>query len=196
MPSQIDSNINGTFPLPGADNDTQVFRDNFTTIKNSLATAATEITDLQDNTAKLNLANDFNLNTISNAVLDQIRGSKYPFDGTGTQTYVSGANIDWQQGSYQTWKLETDVLMGFDNLPGDPAYVNENVPVGIGYLRLELYGDGTPRTITFTTNNGTVIKKDLGVWDSTVTSTTNPVILDIWRHDVATVFIKYVGTFS
>ena len=196
MTSQIDSNINGNFPLPGVDNDTQVFRDNFTVIKNSLATAATEITDLQDYTAKLNSANDFSLNTIANAVFEQVRESKYPADGTGVQTYVSGANIDWQLGTYQSWKLESDVLMGFENLPGDPAYVNENVPIGLGRLTLELYGDGTQRTITFTTSSGAVIKKDLGSWDNTVTSTSNPVILEIWRHNVETIFVKYVGTFS
>lgn len=41
------ANIDTTFPIPGADNDTQGFRDNFIAIKNSLETAATEISALE-----------------------------------------------------------------------------------------------------------------------------------------------------
>jgi hypothetical protein len=40
-------NIDTTFPVPGQDNDTQGFRDNFIAIKNSLDTAAAEISDVQ-----------------------------------------------------------------------------------------------------------------------------------------------------
>jgi hypothetical protein len=61
MASGINStDIDGNFPVAGQDNDSQGFRDNFTTIKNSLATAKTEISDLQQNTAKVNADNDFN----------------------------------------------------------------------------------------------------------------------------------------
>jgi hypothetical protein len=41
------SNINTAFPVPGADNDTQGFRDNFGAIQNALDVAAAEISDLQ-----------------------------------------------------------------------------------------------------------------------------------------------------
>ena len=41
------STIDTTFPVPGADNDTQGFRNNFIAIKNSLETAATEISVMQ-----------------------------------------------------------------------------------------------------------------------------------------------------
>lgn len=41
------ANIDTTFPIPGADNDTQGFRDNFIAIKNSLETAANEISSVQ-----------------------------------------------------------------------------------------------------------------------------------------------------
>lgn len=41
------TNIDTSFPVPGQDNDTQGFRDNFIAIKNSLETAAAEISDVQ-----------------------------------------------------------------------------------------------------------------------------------------------------
>ena len=50
MPSTLtnySTNIDTTFPVPGADNDTQGFRDNFIAIKNSLETASTEISAVQ-----------------------------------------------------------------------------------------------------------------------------------------------------
>jgi hypothetical protein len=49
MPSTVtdfSSLIDTTFPVPGQDNDTQGFRDNFGNIKNALAAAASELSDL------------------------------------------------------------------------------------------------------------------------------------------------------
>lgn len=48
MTSSINpSNISGTYPIAGQDNDSQGFRDNFTNIKNNLTVAQLEITTLQ-----------------------------------------------------------------------------------------------------------------------------------------------------
>ena len=59
--------LNAAYPVAGQDNDSQGFRDNFTNVKTNLETAATEITTLQSTAAKLNSANDFNGNNISEA---------------------------------------------------------------------------------------------------------------------------------
>jgi hypothetical protein len=68
MASNIISNtIDAEYPVAGQDNDSQGFRDNFSVIKTGLTTAATEITELQNNTAKLNENNDFNGNNIQEA---------------------------------------------------------------------------------------------------------------------------------
>ena len=70
MASNINSDaIDALYPVAGQDNDSQGFRDNFSTIKNSLATAKTEITTLQNDTAKKNADNDFNGNKIQEANL-------------------------------------------------------------------------------------------------------------------------------
>jgi hypothetical protein len=67
----------------------------------------------------------------------------------------------------------------------------------IGKATLELYGDGTARTITFTTSGGTVIKKSPGFPVSvTVTSTTDPVIIEVWRHSATVIFLNYLGLYS
>ena len=49
----LTSDINELYPVAGADNDSQGFRDNFRLIKTGLATAASEVTALQTNTAKV-----------------------------------------------------------------------------------------------------------------------------------------------
>ena len=81
MASNINSDaIDALYPVAGQDNDSQGFRDNFSTIKNSLATAKTEITTLQNDTAKKNADNDFNGNKIQEANLIS----------TTEQTYATG----------------------------------------------------------------------------------------------------------
>jgi len=52
MASNINpSNIDITYPVAGQDNDTQGFRTNFSNIRNNFATALTEISQLQANSA-------------------------------------------------------------------------------------------------------------------------------------------------
>jgi hypothetical protein len=45
--TNFSSLINTTYPIPGVDNDTQGFRDNFRNIQQALSAAANEITKLQ-----------------------------------------------------------------------------------------------------------------------------------------------------
>ena len=54
MASQISyTGIDGDFPVAGQDNDSQGFRDNFTTIKTGLQTAQSEISTLQTQYSKI-----------------------------------------------------------------------------------------------------------------------------------------------
>jgi hypothetical protein len=82
--SQINTNgINTNYPVPGENNSSQGFRDNFAQIRNGLNTAGTEITDLQNKVvlkAALNnavLNNDMANTLISNASTRGWRGTTY-----------------------------------------------------------------------------------------------------------------------
>ena len=67
--SNIDStSIDATYPVAGQDNNSQGFRDNFNIIKNNFATAKSEITSLESNSAKTNSNNNFNGNEVSGAL--------------------------------------------------------------------------------------------------------------------------------
>jgi hypothetical protein len=101
------NSIDDAFPVAGVDNDSQGFRDNFNVIKNGLATASSEITDLQDNAARTDGNNDFDGNLISNAVLNRVYGSAYQL------TVTANANIDLRDGEYQSATIGGNSILTF-----------------------------------------------------------------------------------
>ena len=200
MTSAIEySSINENFPVPGQDNDTQVFRDNFNTIKTSLGTASSEITALQGDYVSLTTDNPFAGNRIENAVLRQVR--EEVIDGTG----LSGSNleVDWQAGSYHVYFVDGDASFQFTNLPGDQTLPNENTAKrSVGRLTLELYSnDDQEHEISFTVINGAEFRKDPDFPATvTVNSSSNPVIIEVWRRTAVNskdyIFLRYLGQYE
>lgn len=185
--------INENFPVAGQDNDTQVFRDNFDTIKTSLRNSKEEITDLQSDTAKLNLDNDFELKKIQRAVLQNNRTQKF----NGGTVSATPTTIDYENGNYQIYNIGASISVDFLNFPGDPVFSSEVTPIGMGKVTLELYSTGASYTLSFTTSGGTVIKKD-PLFPATVTidSATDPVFIEVWRHSSEVIFMRYLGKYS
>jgi hypothetical protein len=185
--------INENFPVAGQDNDTQVFRDNFDTIKTALRNASEEVTDLQDNVARTDIDNDFNKKLVSNAVMQNNLDKK--FDGG---VITAPLTIDYENGSYQIFRFGADTTIDFLNFPTDATS-----PTGVGKVTLELYGDGTARTLTFSTTGGSVIKKSTG-FPATLTVTSaevaagggDPIFIEVWRHKSDRIFMRYLGQFS
>jgi len=97
MTSKINtSGIDVTYPIAGQDNDTQGFRTNFTSIKNNLTYAGTEITALQANAAV-------------SAVIVGVPASPTAIGTAGsiaynaTHLYVCIATNSWLRASLATW---------------------------------------------------------------------------------------------
>ena len=197
MTSAINYNIiNENFPVPGQDNDTQTFRDNFNSIKNNFREAQGEITALQTNSAKTNTSNDFKYNTVSKAKFQNNIEAVFDFGGPMTAAPVA-QEVNFENGPYQVIRLATNFVLNFKGFPGDPTNI-ETTKVGVGRVTLEIYSDSTtPRTVTFSTSGGTVIKKSAN-WPVNLTadSTSNPTIIEIWRRSQNTIFINYLGKFS
>tara|TARA_B100000282_G_scaffold175259_1_gene127098 strand:- start:1741 stop:2328 length:588 start_codon:yes stop_codon:yes gene_type:complete len=195
MASNINSDaIDALYPVAGQDNDSQGFRDNFSTIKNSLATAKTEITTLQNDTAKKNADNDFNGNKIQEANLIS----------TTEQTYATGEltasqNISFENGHYQIVTVGGDITITLTDWAASGKLCK---------LRLEITSDGTGRTLTINVGSGGSLKLDKGflLSDSTVQGQmTNPLVLgsqetymvDFWTHNGGlTVYAKLAGEFE
>jgi hypothetical protein len=188
--------INENFPVAGEDNDTQVFRDNFDSIKTALSTAKTEITDLEDNVSRRDQTNDFNGNVITNAELifntETVLNAGILPDTTATST------IDFENGNYQIFTITASTFtFDFLNFPTDGTKV--------GKVTVELYGnDSSSKSVNFSLSGSgaTTVKSDgfpgyaSGNPIITLASATDAVIIEIWRHTETTFFMKYVGTYS
>lgn len=190
MVSQIVSDtIDGNYPVAGVDNDTQGFRDNFTIIKTGLSTARSEISTLQQNTCKLNSSNNFNGTNIADANF-QICTEQYYNAGT----VIAGQNVSFLNGSYQSIRLnlaeeETSITFTLSDWPDTERYAS---------VRIELYGDDTPKTVNWLIEGGGTLKKANG-WPGTFTvdSSTNPIIVEFWTYNAGnTVFARYLGQFT
>ena len=205
MISNIPYNINANFPVAGEDNDTQGFRDNFDTIRRGLQIANEELSDLRTNAARTDQATDYNLTTIKNAVLENVRIQKV-VGFTGNNVNISPTSIDFSLGSYHIYKVGSGTATNpfiFDiaNFPGDPALFG-GANVGVGRVIVELYSDGVERSVAFRTSGITVIKKNnfpelpaQNTGDLIVSSASDPVFVEIWRHSLGSIFIKYIGVF-
>jgi hypothetical protein len=193
--SQINfASINENFPVAGQDNDTQVFRDNFDTIKTNFRLAQEEISDLENNTARTDQETEFNNNIVSTAVFRNNRD--IILDGGAIS--VNQLGVDYANGNYQIFRIGADVTLGLLGLPTDTSF-----PRGVGKVTLELYSDGAARTVTLDPSNAVTYKKKSSdstfTWSSnifTVSSSSNPVIIEIWRHSSETVFVNYLGSFA
>ena len=184
--------INENFPVAGQDNDTQVFRDNFGTIRDNFETAKTEITDLQDNAARTDEDNDFLYNVVGSLTLQDAYLRKKDY---GSAIVAGTQEISFKQAMYHVVKIGANTSLSFTEFP--TGAVDLTGLGQIGKATLELYGDGSARTITFTTTGGTVIKKSPGFPGSvTVTSATNPVIIEVWQHSATVIFLNYLGLYS
>ena len=184
--------INENFPVAGQDNDTQVFRDNFDTIKTNFSTAKTEITDLQDNVARTDGDNDFLYNIVGSVTLNDAYLRKKDY---GAAIVAGTQDVSFKQAMYHVIKFGANTSLSFSEFP--TGAVDATGLGQIGKATLELYGDGTARTITFTTSGATVIKKiNFPVGTLTVTSATDPVIIEVWQHSDTVIFMNYLGLFS
>lgn len=151
------ASINEQFPVPGQDNDSQGFRDNFNNTKVALATADSEISDLQSKvvlTAKLSpdsgaVDNDLNGSTINNGTYNNFYGVAIPQGAAAGQKDISVT-----EASYQSFDLSGDTDFTFKNWPESGTY---------GVIRVQFVGPtSAAATPSFFTSGGGDIYKSFG----------------------------------
>ena len=185
------STIDENYPVPGVDNDSQGFRDNFNVVKTALTTANTEITNLQSGSCKVNAANNFAGNTISYASFLANKESTNTANRTGVSVDLS---LSWSQAHVFVIKAEADITLTLSDFPTD----------GYGKMKMFLSADDTARTITLAGPAGSSILTDnTGTWTSdssvdmlSVTSSTSKVMIEVSTYDSVTFFAKYIGIFA
>jgi hypothetical protein len=198
----ISETIDGAYPVAGIDNNTQGFRDNFSIIKNNFAAAKVEIETLQENTAKLDETNNFRGSNINEANFQAVTEQFFPIGGLAP--LVTGIDIDFRNGHYQTVVIDTaNVTL---NLVGWPDIVLDAVATRVAKFTVELRGAGTspsvPKTITWTTRGGGVgtVFKTNASFPTPFTvdnSVEDPVIVEFWSYNGgSTVYANYLGRFE
>ena len=184
MSNILSADIDGSFPVAGQDNDSQGFRDNFSVIKNSLATARAEVTDLEEITAKKNQDNDFNNNEIQRASFIQTT------EKVVSQATNTNMSLYWTYGSYQTIIVTNDVTLTLTGWPEAGV---------LAKLRIGVKSDGSKDcNVTFVSTIGNDILAAPGMQNPFVASLEKYVkIFDFWTHDGGdTVYCQYLGEFT
>jgi hypothetical protein len=141
MSSSINpNNIDGNFPVAGQPNNTQGFRDNFTNIKTNFSTAATEITDLENNgifksaLAGTILDNNMADNLIYAAAIRDFSAVAVPLTATS-----GSITVDYSAGHYQTISTTGSISLNFTNFPPSGS---------AGIIRLSIAITNTAYTLT------------------------------------------------
>ena len=156
----VPSNIDGLFPTAGQDNNSQVFRDNFSAILNNFTEAKSEIETLQTDKAGLDTSNDFADNIVSRAEFKDTSETVYAHDTTG-----GSITIDYTNGHYQTITTNASITLSFTNWPAtatlgrivlDITFASTahtiTIPTAVLVSGLVLGGDGSSNTITCPTS--------------------------------------------
>lgn len=196
----ISETLDATYPVAGVDNDTQGFRDNFSIIKDGLATAASEITQLQTSTAKLDESNDFNGSQIADAELI-LTTEKYYNAGTK----IAGDNISFLNGHYQ----RVAINLNDNTTPGSILFNLSDWPEREGYAKITVELAGTAadedasvlHEVGFTIAAGGILKKSSNFPATlnidSVANRDNPIIIEFWTtNQGSTVYANYLGVFE
>lgn len=197
--------IDETFPIAGQDNDSNGFRQNFAAIQSALASAKSEIEDLQNKSvltetlgsATETVSNNLGGSTIKNGVYSQLNGA-VPSSGEITVSDGTG-DIDLDQGPFQVFKIiGGDATLRFTNWTADVYNV----------VRVHIYSDNNVRFVALATElAGKVIYENDKTWLSydseaetysielSATGTTH-VAFEAWSYDGSVVFVRPLGTYA
>jgi hypothetical protein len=199
MPSLINTTeLDTEFPVPGQDNDSQGFRDNFTNVKTNLDTAKTEIELLQDTTVKVNADTTFlttgagNPAQLIRANLKSFSTAKFPVAANDEIKASTLLTLNFNDGDYQVYQFtQGNVEINF-NQAGWPSSGR------VGKITVELTSTAAGGT-TLAFDNNLNIKFDSS-WNNGTTlvaNNTNPIVIEFWtRQAGTTIFARNLGEFN
>ena len=187
--NRVYEGIDENYPQAGKDNDSQGFRDNFGLVKTGLQTAQSEISSLQTTRARLDQANDFGGNNITNA--NTLKGTSTMYNGGVLQI---NTNISFESGHYQNFTIApssgSNITLTLTDWPASGRYA---------LIRVSLFGRDQADTVTWETEGaGTFLKVPTGFPNTpTIDTSAHPYIFEFWTYDGGTtVFGEYKGHFN
>lgn len=193
------SAINTAYPVPGVDNDSQGFRDNFAAISNALSVAKTELTSLQTNAViKSTLSgtptpvnNNLLGSTISNGLYKSMSGVSY---GAVTVLASSVVDVDINNGPLQIFAFAGNATLRFINWPSSGSYAKVRLHLkSTGTLAVPAGGTYTP--VLGTENGGTLVYAS-GFPSLALNTTGSHKVVEAWTYDDgANVYVRYLGEY-
>lgn len=153
--SSINTNgIDANYPVPGKNNPTQPFRDNFSSIKNNLNIAGVEITDLQTKVvvksplANTAINNDMANTLISNASVRSFRATTYNLGSSLNGIVV----VDVSLGDVQYGTISGNVTLQFGGW--GPSGTQSNVQLQLNFSNTNAYIQFPSQVISTNDNYG------------------------------------------
>lgn len=186
----ISSTIDDTYPVAGIDNDTQGFRDNFNIIKTGLATASSEITNLQNNTPKTNATSSFNNNSITTV---NLLGSTKEANATNVLGETALTLSFTTSHYFRLTNINNTVTVTFDGWP-------ETSKLAEILVHFSGNGSGT-QAVTFASDGASTIYTDGdAVWTNRAinvpAASDQSHLIKAYTYDNgSTVFLRYLGKF-
>jgi hypothetical protein len=193
------TDLDKEFPVPGQDNDSQGFRDNFTVIDDNFVAAKARLEDLETNGVRKEANTTFlPLSTGGTARLINPTTQSAREVRADVSVAAGIATIDFSNGSFQTLNLTgaTEITIDADTVP-DSGYMQK--------VTLSITASTSTQTLTW--DNTQTFKFDRAnsesFWgaepaavESDITTTATHIV-DIWTYQGSTTyFVKYVGSFA
>ena len=202
----VSTTIDATFPTPGVDNDTQGFRDNFSIIKAALAVATTEIGDLQDDTAKLNIDNNFDGNSIIFAKF-QKSGDAFvsPTNDINNSNDILNGDyeVQWATAPYHAYNVGGDALPIGQTTPTHTLemmlWPATNLGI-LGKMVVQITATVDSRIVEFITTNESIIgvvKLPAGIANPVTLPIGTTNIYEFWTiNGGTTVYGRLLGSYT
>ena len=187
------------YPQAGVDNDTRGFRDNFSIIEANFVSSKDEIETLQNNTVKLNIANNFAGTAVIDANLDSVTQKVLQ-----STTFTDGPEqpqINFVNGHYQVLRFGGDktCILSEWPLPSSAGGNNEDRLAKITLEIARASGNSNSTDVTFTAGaGGTIFLDSTNMATTTITlSDDNIVLVEFWTtNGGVTVFGRKLGTYA
>jgi hypothetical protein len=194
------TDLDTEFPVPGQDNDSQGFRDNFTVINDNFLASKARLEDLETYSVRNEANTEFlALSTggtarLVNPTLQTPKEVKYDLTDVNTNATIKFSGEE--SGNYQTMVLTGDTELSIDAT---------TVPDSGYYGKVTLHISASGGTHNLTWDNSLTIKFDNegeSFWnrDTTEISTIAPgdvYIVELWTYQGSTTYYaKYIGSFD
>jgi len=183
--------IDTAYPVAGADNDSQGFRDNFSNIKQAIDDAKSALSTLEGTAPSKQADNDFNDNKIKKAVLEDTALS-----APSAETLAGETNVDYSAGHYRRLICTSEI--GETNT----VVIQNFAPAeALSHMMLEVRSNNTnQKDLNFSTPSGNILTDtsnlDLSS-DFRLTDTNGKYIFEVWSPDQgANIFVYYKGKFD